>query len=476
MKTQIFLTLIVLYTFAIFLGCEKSDNGNDNKSITVNNTDEFINALDQAKSGQIIKIEKGTYEGSFEIPQGIQIDGAGRNETIFKAKDDNPVLTVNTGTTLTTIMGFSIEADINGGIITKGTGDFTITEVEVSTQGSYGVKISDLNNVIINGLYLRGNVTEEDSYTITPSPDETEYSISGLSLINLNSAQLNQVKAVKFASYGVIIIDSEVLWDNGEIFNTVATGIFVGGENTVTISNVSVYDVKKGITPYGYGIVATENATLITDNLTLKNNGLAGILMDHAFGQHSNLKILENKNRGIWIQFCKPKDETNDMAVTILGTETLMSDNFGIAFGVFESKGIEMTGGEINNTSKTPVITYNDDVGLTDIGDAMEILKSDVLKFKDITLNNNERAGIVLDGDMDLLNSNENELPKLNVTFENVSIGGIGERGFSLQNAQIDMHPDVTSQALIDADTIGESLFVAKEIDVEQPFTNLENN
>ena len=98
--------------------------------------------------------------------------------------------------------------------------------------------------------------------------------------------------------------------------------------------------------------------------------------------------------------------------------------------------------------------------GEAQIGDGIEIIGSDNLEFSDVTLSDNARAGVVVDG-------RTPELPESNTTvdFVNVEISGDGDRGFASQNGSASSSPNVVTPALQQADQMGGFLDVAAGLD-----------
>ena len=99
---------------------------------------------------------------------------------------------------------------------------------------------------------------------------------------------------------------------------------------------------------------------------------------------------------------------------------------------------------------------------MVQIGDAIEITYSDELAFKDLVLDNNTRAGVVVDG----RDADGNAGHQTNVVFENVKISGDGERGFATQHGTATSAPEVITPGLQDADLLGGELDVARGLGV----------
>jgi hypothetical protein len=99
---------------------------------------------------------------------------------------------------------------------------------------------------------------------------------------------------------------------------------------------------------------------------------------------------------------------------------------------------------------------------MVQIGDAIEITYSDELSFTNLVLDDNTRAGVVVDG-RDEQGAAGHET---NVTFDNVTISGDGQRGFANQHGTTTSTPDVITPALQDADAQGGIVDVARGLGV----------
>ena len=301
--------------------------------------------------------------------------------------------------------------------------------------------------------------------TITVNPDtESKYSLIGIALSKVENANINNLKSSGFASSVVQIIDSNTIITNGEISKSLSTGVLISDKAEVTLKNMNISSIYSGATPYGYGVVVKENAHLITENVELSNNKMAGMLIDHATGHHKDLLIDKNINRGVWMQFCEARTGfNNDLAVAFEGANTTFSNNQGISFGAYKSKGINVDSATITDTSKLQMVAEGTVTGLEEIGEGIEILASSNVKLKDMVIFNSERIGVVVDFDPEMQDIQDN-LPMMDVVFDNVIIDGVGDRGFSEQRGRIDQGPVVIPESLIEADAVGGLLNTVKPL------------
>lgn len=417
-------------------------------------------SLAEATAGTRIELTEGTFTGSFVVRAGVTVTGAGAGVSIIDSNGYDPGLVIQTGTSVTTIENLGITAGPKGGIFANGGGDLTLNEVAVSAVGGVGFRAEGLSSLSIKALELSGNVAASQFGTITLNPDPNDFAVAGLVIRSTGNAALDDITATGFAAYGALIEDTPTTWNDGEVHGVVGTGIYISGSVEATFTGVNVHDVADGATPFGYGIVATGGVHLVTDGLSAKDNRVAGVLMDHATGQHTNVAITGNGSRGIWIQYCAATTE-RPVAVELSGSATTLDGNKGIAFGVYQSTGVSLLGGYLGQTGIISIVEYGSAGGRVDMGDGVQIIDSNGLVFRDLLIENNERAGLILDGDPDFAGGT---LPSIDILFDNVTIDGTGDRGFVLQNGTSASTPDVVSTSLQAADTAGGDLAVAKQL------------
>jgi hypothetical protein len=149
--------------------------------------------------------------------------------------------------------------------------------------------------------------------------------------------------------------------------------------------------------------------------------------------------------------------------VTFSGTGTNLDNNAGVGFGVYYSAGVSLSDTHINGTLPANHIPYGQQTGMVEIGDAIEITYSDELTFTNLVLDGNTRAGVVVDGRDEQGSAGH----VTNVTFDNVTISGDGQRGFADQHGTATSTPDVVTQSLQDADALGGILDVARGLGVD---------
>ncbi|MBW1807564.1 MAG: right-handed parallel beta-helix repeat-containing protein [Deltaproteobacteria bacterium] len=464
------LTSLVLFSLGLFSLPACGSGGGE---LVCADTSCLNGALRDAKSGVTVKLEAGTYEGNFELSAGVSLSGAGE-VTILSFSGDGPVLTVSAGAAQTTISNLTIEKSTcpyqenpnevagsgGGGILIEGDGEVWLSDLKVQVSCGIGIKVKGIAGLTGKNLTLIGNVTSTDEPGILTKPNRTKYAVAGLSLNAVGQADLEAIDANGFAGCGVLFHGTPGTLDGGELHDLVGSGVHASGSVMVTLKNLHIHDIWGGATPFGYGIAATNLVHLLTEDVILENNKVAGILMDHSTGEHINATVSGNGARGIWLQSCTPTQQTPDgRAVIVRGNKTKLINNNGVAFGVFQSTGISLADADVSGTQKISMIAYQESTRV-DIGDGIEVIGSDDLEFSDLTVNNNQRAGIIIDA--------REGVSEVQVTFVNVTIDGDGERGFSVQHGTVTTLPDVIDNTLRENDAAGEILDVVSPLETDR--------
>lgn len=417
-------------------------------------------ALAEAGPGDMIELEAGTFEGSFTLPAGVTLHGAGPDQTVLRFAGDGPVLVAEVGETgASRVADLAVEGVAGGGVLAEGAcaggdGVLELEHLAVSVQAGLGIGVWNACALRATDVTVTGNVDEQNKSGIVPAPDDTLFAVAGLALVQVGDARLTRVELSGAAAYGAVLYETPTAWSGGEVHHLVGTGIQADGPVDVSLQDLAVHHVWQGATPYGYGIVASREVNLTTENVSLEDNEGLGLLINESSGDFSGLTVRSNNNRGVWVQFCNPP-QAGEPSVRIHGTNTLFDANRGVALGVYVSTGVEVADATIQATEKFEV--SNNGTGEL-IGDGIEIIESDQGTFRDLIVQDNERAGVVVDcGDLE----------SSDIQFDNVQISGEGDRGFVPQNGTVTTSPEVTTEALRQADELGGNLDTATEIQLE---------
>jgi predicted outer membrane repeat protein len=183
-------------------------------------------AVDEANTGDIIKVAAGTYHENVAIDKSLTLQGAGSDNTIIDGGKSNSVLIVggsnsNVDISVSNMKIKNGKATNGGGILNKGRLTVTDSTVSGNTATSLG-----------GGIYNEG-IVETSRGTIT------------LNTANFGAGVFNNASTVTLNGGSV----------NYNIANADGGGIQNSGSGTLNVNGVSITDnsAKGLVNPYGYG-------------------------------------------------------------------------------------------------------------------------------------------------------------------------------------------------------------------------------
>jgi gliding motility-associated-like protein len=215
---------------ALFMVCAQSGlaniyyvstSGNDNGDGSPGNPWRTLRAAVTkvaAGQGHTIRLSHGTFveSGSFNVPQGINIEGAGVDQTIIKAASSfyfNPgdpgfaldkfLMTLNSSGFSDgnqTLKDFTIDGDgkrLHGGIYVKNRNNIAIENVKVKETNFCGIWIWDVKNSRLRQITL-----------INCSWGSTGWASGGLQLANLESVDISGLNIDENTGYGIKALGS----------------------------------------------------------------------------------------------------------------------------------------------------------------------------------------------------------------------------------------------------------------------------
>ena len=145
----------------------------------------------------------------------------------------------------------------------------------------------------------------------------------------------------------------------------------------------------------GIGVVATNGARLVFDGVVIEKNQGTGILIDgkSTVLDAKNMKVLDNTERGIWMQGVEGTLDAPGMRLE----DCEVARNHIVGVGAFESHGIIVVGGRVAETAATPVVT---NLATTEpVGDGIGVFdRAGDVKIDGTLVEQNARAAGIVDG------------------------------------------------------------------------------
>ena len=374
-------------------------------------------ALGSASSGDVVRIGPGLVEGSFIVPAGVRVEGAGVGETFIVARAEQPALVLNGGAG-SEVSGLTVVADGGFGIVSRTGRSAAIRDARVEVPRGVGVAVEGLASLVMSNVDIVGPVTSENASAQPLVPTPTDSASHGLVLMRVGDAQLDRVRVRGFASFGGLLVDSQTSWSEGEVSEILGTGLMVHGGGA-TVDGITVRLGFQGfrLLP-SYGVVTAAEAELSTARVEICDIEGPGLLHDSSTIDHENLIVRDNADVGLWVQ------EAATMRLHGLGS---MVSNNGLAGVVaMRARDVTVEDAEIASTRLLPRAA--DGMRSVSAGDGVQVVGSgDRVLLRNVVLRNNARVGALID--LEGETTSRLSLDSVDVEGEGTQLGVIAQGG-----------------------------------------------
>lgn len=375
-------------------------------------------AIEGASAGETITLGACTFEVNFAIPAGVIVTGSsddsGRTTIVTgNASERGAVgLSLTTGSRLMlvdivsrggigvalrsggTLESVTIDLEKGVGVAMRG-GSPELSDVRVtgSVDDPMDARFVDLSSFVAES----GNCTGADCECV---PGEvfldseevctdlgrrvtytSSYGVYGVDI----DATLRAIEVTDTAEAGVVLQDSIVLWEDGDISDVLGTGILIrGGE--AELRNVNVARSLEGLRGLAaYGVIATSSATFGSTSLRVSDGERYGMLLDGVNGTHTGLRVEANGDAGVWISG----------ASDVLLADATLSGNAFAGVLVAASENVRIEGSRIEGTAAVRR-TLGSPFGSREIGDGLHVQGSQVA-VRNVSLADNARVGLLVE-------------------------------------------------------------------------------
>lgn len=229
-------------------------------------------AIDRSKSGDIVKINPGTYRETVKLKSGLRLRGAGREQVKIEYPDGNPIRAKNVKNV--EIQGVSI---VSGGrkpfaaVILERVDGITFKGCRVTGSFLSGIELKHSANIAIEDCIISGNT--QTGILVNDSKD--------IRIIKNQIEENNLQGIVLEGSTGIVISGNKILQNK-------AAGIFVYKDSTVTINE----NLIRGNRLSGVEIQNSEGE--VVNNTIIENRMTAVRFSENARGRTANNIIAYN--------------------------------------------------------------------------------------------------------------------------------------------------------------------------------------
>ncbi len=376
--------------------------GGDAADGAISDAEGLQRALAEASPGDVVSLGDVVLEGSFVVPTGVTLAGAG-DTTVIRASGGGALVVLGGDASQpTTVQGLRVEVPTSAGAvaaITARDGGFVaLSDVDIACEVGLGVIVS-VDDVELTGLTIDGALTDEDASTLsasTVSPDEQP--VAGL-VVEGGVARLNGVDVSDFAGFGVVLSNTAASWDTGSVAGVLGTGVLVEASDAELV-DVVVRDGRTssvlGSFSLPYGVVAARDSLVTSSGLQVVSNPGIGMLQDGSRSQHLDLRVVGNGDAGVWVQ--RRADATaTEPAVLVSGG--LLQSNGRVGLGGFDLGGVVLDQTLIADTRPLPGVSG--ETGAITISDGLQLRQVDAdtqaLVLNDSLVFGQGRAGLLAD-------------------------------------------------------------------------------
>jgi hypothetical protein len=319
----------------------------------------------------------------------------------------------------TTVRGLKIDCRGGVGIVVRGGGAFRAERLDLKCSRGIGVAAEGQSSVVLASVQIAGSIRAEDVPNLSFPLSWDQGPIVGVVLSKVASAQLSNVSVSGFGGFGAVSVGSTLTWDAGTLTGNVGVGFMQQG-GTVSLSSLRIDQTRagqRGTTLDAYGAVVTGQGTLRTSSLTVEKGDGYGIVQSEATSTHSSLAVRNNSDVGLWVQRSRI---AGAVALKLEGTGNVFESNQGGGIFVMDSDGVDLQG--VRSALAVVKKIATSETGMDDMADGVQIANvGGQVTLKDLVLDSNPRAGLVLSGAMSL-------------SATNVSILGEGQHGLVSQS------------------------------------------
>ncbi len=322
--------------------------------------------LAAASDGDVVRLGACRAEGSFTVPAGVTLAGAGAGETVVAGPAEDAVLTLGANARLE----------------------------DLTVEASRGVAV-DVDGVAarLARVTLVGPITEANATAVPPTPDPAETATHGLLVTSAGSTsapvQLEDVAARGFARFGVLSLDSFVRWVGGSASDNLGVGVMArGGE--IELVGVELCRTLQGVRPMpAYAGVFSAGVAVTTSSLTVCDNEGFGLLHDGARTLHANLVGAANSEPALWVQ--------QEGTFELTGSESVLSGNRIAGLVLIDVADATVRDAQIDDTELARRLV--DGLGDVEAGDGIQVVAASTagLRIESVALGGNQRVGVLFD-------------------------------------------------------------------------------
>ncbi len=336
--------------------------------------DSVRTALSNAEAGDSVVIGACAVAGPFIVPAGVTLSGQGKTASTIEVASADVGVELSSGAVLRELRVNSAGA---AAVVAREQGALTvISGVEVHATLGIGIGAEDVPLLVLSEVVLTGPVTSANVDDVSGTATTLETATHGLVLVNVGTAALSDVEVSGFADFGVLAIESTVVWTGGGASGNRGTGaMFEGGD--VNLQDLAFCGTMRGqrqLPPYG----------------AIVSSIVEGV--GSPTGTATHVDFCDNEGVGLLLNKASSFELRGSDA-----TPASISGNVAAGLLVLDSENLVLADVEVTGTTAGELPLGEDDAILP-LGDGVHLVRtSQGIDFTNVSATENERVGLLLD-------------------------------------------------------------------------------
>lgn len=358
-------------------------------------------ALAGAAPGASVAIGACEITGTFTIPPGVAMVGAGVGATVLRGDGGAPVVDLAAGASL---RGVSVIVPSGTGIRARGAGVFEVREVALDVARGIGLAARDASSITLSAVRITGPVTSDNARTIGSPGDAAETGTFGILAYDVQGEAatdglfLSDVEVRGFATAGIALVRSKLTWDAGDpsipevLEGNRGHGLMLFG-GVAELRSVRACGTLSAAGLPGLTIAASEGASLVTDAMLVCDGDGFGVFQDASTAVHTGLEVRGLSQAGVWAQ------ATGQLSI---GAGSVLEDDGVAGVAAIDVERVTIEGTRIEAIREAPI--PDGGAGAERMGDGLHAVRTSLsapplsVELDDVRFIDNVRVGALLDG------------------------------------------------------------------------------
>ena len=350
--------------------------------------------LGAAGTGDTVSLGACRIVGSFRVPAGVRLVGEGAQVSTIAAVPGGVAVTLELGGAETSLADVTVESETGCAAVVAqgdGAGDVALEAVSIRAIRGIGLGVEAVRRLRLDALEIVGGIAPEDAdATIPPLPPYTcgqaDPATHGLVLVDVEDAQLADVRIAGFSAVGALLLRSTVTWSGGSVTDGVGTNLEVWG-GQATLEDLVIERAHDGLAPIeSYGAVFASGAGVVGRRLSVTEQDATGLFVEGAAVELEDLVASDNGFAGVWVQ--------SAASFAIRGAATRIEANGFAGVALLDIDDAVIADATIAGTvEKLGLSGPTTDVRAAD---GLHLVRS-AGSLSDLTLTDNPRVGLLVD-------------------------------------------------------------------------------